>query len=190
MSRGRDSRRRLLDAAAEEFAAYGIAGARVDRISANAQVNKAQIYSFFGSKGGLFNAVFTQHATKIIDGVPMSAADLPGYAASLYDAYLAHPALVRLAAWARLELVPVGELVTDLASVTTRKLRSIATAQDRGQIDPSFDPVDVLALVTSMALTWSPASLSYTATEGDPDADHDRRRTALAEVVRRAFAPQ
>jgi AcrR family transcriptional regulator len=37
------TKRRLLDAARDEFAAYGIAGARVDRIAEAAQANKAQI---------------------------------------------------------------------------------------------------------------------------------------------------
>jgi AcrR family transcriptional regulator len=43
------TRQRLLDAAAEEFAARGIAGARVDRIAQAARSNKAQIYHYFGS---------------------------------------------------------------------------------------------------------------------------------------------
>ncbi len=53
------TRQRLLDAALEEFAEYGIAGAEVDRIAAVAGTNKAQIYHYFGSKDQLFDAVFT-----------------------------------------------------------------------------------------------------------------------------------
>jgi AcrR family transcriptional regulator len=51
------TRRRLLDAAAAEFARLGIAGARVDRIAEAARTNKAQIYHYFGSTDGLFVAV-------------------------------------------------------------------------------------------------------------------------------------
>ena len=50
------TRRRLLDAAAEEFAAFGIAGARVDRIAVAAASNKAQIYHYFGNKDKLYEA--------------------------------------------------------------------------------------------------------------------------------------
>lgn len=188
MGKGQDTRRRLLDAAVAEFAAYGIAGARVDRISANANANKAQLYAFFGSKDGLFDAVFAEHADHIVNAVPMSGADLSGYAVRLYDACLADSALVRLATWARLERVPVGDLVTDMEDETNRKLQSITDAQSRGQINASVDPADVLAIITTMALTWSPASLFHAATNDDPEADHARRRTALAETVRRAFA--
>jgi AcrR family transcriptional regulator len=42
--------RRIFNAAVVEFAAEGIAGARVDRIAANADSNKALIYSYFGNK--------------------------------------------------------------------------------------------------------------------------------------------
>ena len=52
------TQRRLLEAAAQEFAARGIAGARVDRIAEAARSNKAQIYHYFGSKDELFDAVF------------------------------------------------------------------------------------------------------------------------------------
>ena len=50
------TQRRLLEAAAQEFAARGIAGARVDRIAEVARSNKAQIYHYFGSKDDLYDA--------------------------------------------------------------------------------------------------------------------------------------
>jgi AcrR family transcriptional regulator len=186
---GQATRRRLLDAAAAEFAAYGIAGARVDRISANAKANKAQLYAYFGDKDRLFDTVFQEHADEIVNAVPMTGHDLPGYAVGIYDACLAKPNLVRLATWARLERVPTGELVTTMAEETEQKLTAIADAQRDGHIDPALAPADVLAMASMMALTWSPASLFYAATPADPEAGHQRRRRALAETVRRAFSP-
>ena len=56
------TRRRLIEAATSEFAEYGIAGARVDRIAADARSNKAQIYRYFKNKEGLFDAVMTELA--------------------------------------------------------------------------------------------------------------------------------
>lgn len=189
MKDGQATRRRLLDAAAAEFAAYGIAGARVDRISANAKANKAQLYAYFGDKDSLFDTVFQEHAGDIVNAVPMTARDLPGYAVGLYDACLTKPDLARLATWARLERVPRGELVTTMAEQTEQKLTAIADAQRDGHIDPALAPPDVLAMVSMMALTWSPASLFYAASPADPEADHQRRRETLAETVRRAFTP-
>lgn len=47
---------RLLDAAAEEFAAKGLAGARVDSIARTAGANKQLVYYYFDSKLGLWSA--------------------------------------------------------------------------------------------------------------------------------------
>jgi AcrR family transcriptional regulator len=187
MDKRQASRRRLLDAAAAEFAAHGIAGARVDRISADAKVSKAQMYAYFDSKEDLFDAVLTDQVEGILDAAPLTPEDLPGYAVRLYDAYLAHPRLVRLATWARLERTPAGHLFS--AADEVPKVQAISRAQDLGHIDPTLNAADVHSMVISMAMTWSPGSLTYTATTDDPVADHDRRRTSLATAVRHAFVP-
>jgi AcrR family transcriptional regulator len=186
---GEASRRRLLDAATVEFAAYGIAGARIDRISANANVNKAQIYKYYRSKDELFDAVFTEHLSMIVETVPVTGDDLPGYAVRLYDSYLVRPELVRLATWARLERTPTGDLYHFMPGHDAEKLRSITDAQAEGIVDPAIAPGEVLALVTAMSMAWSPASPMYTAHRDEPEAAHDARRTALARTVERAFAP-
>lgn len=49
-------RDRILSAAALEFAQHGFAGARVERISAAAGVNKQLLFHYFGSKRGLHRA--------------------------------------------------------------------------------------------------------------------------------------
>jgi AcrR family transcriptional regulator len=188
MTDGPDTRRRILDAATAEFAAYGIAGARVDRISANARANKARLYAYFGNKDGLFDHVFGALAEKIMTAVPLTPNDLPGYAARLFDSCLDTPDLVRLATWARLERVQSGEFAVELRADTEHKVGLIAEAQAKGVVNPNLDPGDVLSMVMAMALAWSPASLSYTATRSDPEADTDRRRHALMEMVRNAVS--
>lgn len=59
--RARDPARtqtRLLEAAATEFAAHGYAGARVARIARRARANQRMVYHYFGSKEGLYEAMF------------------------------------------------------------------------------------------------------------------------------------
>src|SRR5260370_40570220 len=96
------TRRRLRDAAAEEFAAFGIAGARVDRIAAAAESNKAQIYHYFGNKDGLFEAVFHDLVVTTLRDSPIDPTDLPEYAGRLFDGYQGRPHVQRLATWDRL----------------------------------------------------------------------------------------
>ena len=51
------TQRKILVAARQEFAKYGLAGARVDEIAAHAGVNKQLLYHYFGDKDSLFLAV-------------------------------------------------------------------------------------------------------------------------------------
>lgn len=51
------SRARILEAARNEFVAYGLSGARVDQIATHSGVNKNLIYHYFGSKDALYLAV-------------------------------------------------------------------------------------------------------------------------------------
>ncbi|MGO1412596.1 TetR family transcriptional regulator [Microbacterium sp.] len=188
MRDGERSRDRLLDAATTEFANYGIAGARVDRVASASQVNKAQMYGWYGSKDGLFDAVFARHLVRIIDRVPFTAEDLPGYAVALYDSYLTEPELVRLASWYRLERVPTGTLLSAHPGHSDAKFDAIAAAQADGRIVGGIRPDEVYALVISLAGTWSPISATFAASTEDPEPDHARRRAALREVVDRALA--
>ena len=188
-SGGEATRARILDAARAEFARHGIAGARVDRIAEQARANKAQLYAYFGSKDALFDTVFTAALHGIVDAVPIDGTDLPGYAVRLYDEYLAHPELIRLAAWSRLERNPTGPLTTDPMPRQGEKLADIAAAQATGHIDPAFDPFDVFVTVIALSMAWSPASTTFTASPADPGAEHRRRRDVLRTLVARAYPP-
>lgn len=185
-TRGIATRRRILDAAAAEFAQAGIAGARMDRITASADANKAQMYAYFGSKEGLFDAVLADRVDTSIDAVPFDADDLPGWAVRLYDQNLQHPELARLIAWTRLERRPTGRWFDSAQHET--KLTAIAAAQTAGRLRPA-DPADLMILLIGMASAWSPSSSVYTATAEEPDSDHDRRRALLHDSAARTVAP-
>jgi len=56
---------RILQAATEEFARYGLGGARVDRIAARAGANKRMLYYYYGNKEDLFLAVLEASYARI-----------------------------------------------------------------------------------------------------------------------------
>lgn len=186
-ARGEATRQRMLEAATAEFAEHGIAGARVDRIVAAAQSNKAQLYAYFGSKDDLFDTVFDASIERVLDVVPIGAGDLADWAVRLYDDYLERPDLIRLATWRRLERQPTGPLLDDAAGRHAAKLEAIATAQARGEV-VAGEPFDLMALVISMSMAWSPVSNVYAATSEEAASEHERRRTFLREAVRRVVA--
>jgi AcrR family transcriptional regulator len=178
------TRQRILDAATEEFAARGIAGARVDRIAEASGMSKPMLYAHFGAKDRLFDAVFAEHVIANGDRVPLTADDLPGYAVRLYDDYLADPALARLVMWKRLERDATGFLYPGLEDFQAGNVRAVAEAQQAGRIRAGLDPDDVFSLVIAAAASWAQISITAVATADEPDAVHARRRKALAAFVR------
>jgi AcrR family transcriptional regulator len=149
------TRRRLLDAAFAEFAAHGIAGARVDRIAAAAKANKAQIYHYFGSKDDLFDAVFDDLVSATIAESPLDPDDLPGYAAALFDRYEAQPGIQRLATYAQLERDAARPPHALRAAAGRDKLAKIKAAQDDGRITKAFAADELLALITTLAALYA-----------------------------------
>ncbi|MGW0564385.1 TetR/AcrR family transcriptional regulator [Streptomyces sp. NPDC003016] len=90
------TKRLLLEAARAEFAAYGIAGARVDRIAAKAGVNKERIYGYFGNKEKLFNVVLVDAMTELADKVRPGEGPVGEYVGRVFDFHRRDPALLRL----------------------------------------------------------------------------------------------
>jgi AcrR family transcriptional regulator len=178
------TRQRILDAATEEFAARGIAGARVDRIAEASGMSKPMLYAHFGAKDRLFDAVFAEHVIANGDRVPLTPDDLPGYAMRLYDDYLADPALARLVMWKRLERDATGFLYPGLEDFQAGNVRALAEAQEAGRIRADLDPEDVFSLLIATAASWAQISITRVATADEPDEVHARRREALAAYVR------
>jgi TetR/AcrR family transcriptional regulator len=104
-SRGQpeESRAAILQAAAREFAAHGIDGARTDAIAREARVNKALLYYYFKDKetlyGEVLNNVFEGLRTVISKALEL---DLPprqrvlAYAGAHFDYVATHPTYPRL----------------------------------------------------------------------------------------------
>src|ERR1700712_4068531 len=97
------TRRRILLAAAEEFAAGGLFGARVDQIARRAETNERMLYYYFGSKEQLFTAVLEHAFGALVD--TERSLDLDGIAPVeamtrlahfVWDYYRDHPELLRL----------------------------------------------------------------------------------------------
>jgi AcrR family transcriptional regulator len=100
-----DSRTRLLEAAAEEFARYGLKGTRVQAIVQRAGVNERMIYHHFGSKDGLYTAVvehLRRQAGASMATLLADTAGMPPYPAmrqvlaGMFDEFRLHPYLSAL----------------------------------------------------------------------------------------------
>ncbi|NRQ36810.1 TetR family transcriptional regulator [Nonomuraea sp. NN258] len=181
------TRAALLEAAREEFAAYGIAGARVDRIAERAGVNKERIYGHFGSKEKLFDAVITTALDDLTSQIALPGADPVDYVVRLSDYYREHPDLARLLMWEALNYRGQDLLPGQEARVERCARKRDSLAEGRGE-QPSADTARTLFLLTGLALF--PAMMPQLARImlGPDTDDHAAMRTQVAAFVRAALA--
>ncbi|GAA3992461.1 hypothetical protein GCM10022247_09510 [Allokutzneria multivorans] len=136
------SRRLLLSAAFDEFAAKGFAGARVHEIAAKAGVNKQLINYYFGGKEGLYRelqqAWLDREATFNTPAQP-----LPDLAVRYLRESLADPRGIRLMIWRGLDS---GDTPPDESPID-EDLAYLRDRQHDEELSPDLDPAAVLLLM-------------------------------------------
>ncbi|QNE18754.1 TetR/AcrR family transcriptional regulator [Kribbella qitaiheensis] len=182
MQRNADrTKARILEAATEEFAALGIAGARVNRIAEVAGCNKAMLYAYYGNKDGLFDAVFTASVEAYLEAVNFDAYDLPRYAGRVFDFFEEHPEHLRLAVWYRLER-PGSARLEAVLDVNANRLAELEKARRAGAFHSDFRLAELLSLVQAIATNWSSMTPEFTATA--PVSRARRRRAVVTAVAK------
>ena len=176
-------------AAAAEFVAHGVAGARVDRIAAAADANKRLIYDYFGDKNGLFDAVLDRFTEDAVGAVPIDVDDLPAYACRLFDYHSDNPDLLRLVTWARLEGRTTPSAQEQRRASYRRRAAAIEQARRNGAITTVFTGSQLLDLIESLAVGWTAAARGVLATPRQLKAERSAQRDAIREAVRRIVAP-
>ena len=146
-------RERLLETATREFAAKGLAGARVDAIARAARSNKQLVYYYFGNKIGLYNEVIGRIGPAVHDEL---FGDVEGDGTLTLAERVRRRARHawgptaqrwgRLLAWEALERGDRDILREEERYESWRhRKREIEAAQERGEVDPRFD-AELMAL--------------------------------------------
>jgi TetR/AcrR family transcriptional regulator len=177
------SRRLLIDAAKDEFAAKGYAGARVQDIADRAGVNKQLINYYFGGKEGLYCELGRQW---LREEASFNSPDLP--LDELLLVYLRHvlddPRGTRLEAWRGLTNDP-GDLPGP-PDLPPEDLSGIEARQADGELAADLDPATVMLLMH--ALVAAPVVLPNAVRRiygMDPESPEFRER--YAEGLRRVM---
>lgn len=91
--------------------------------------------------------------------------------------------------WGRLELAePADNTTSALQATIIGKLDQLRDAQRIGLLDPAWDPVDVLALINQIAMTWAgQPEIAAAAADQAVDSSIAARRAALVAAVERMF---
>ncbi|SEO52788.1 TetR family transcriptional regulator [Actinacidiphila rubida] len=150
------ARERILAAALAEFSRHGIAGARVDRIAKAARTSKERFYAYFASKEELYRHVSAQELAAVAEATRLDPADLPAYAGRIHDYFLDHPDHFRLMRWGQLELDTSGDGADDAVRQSVAgKVEQLRRAQQVGQLDTAWEPIDILMFVNQIAMAWA-----------------------------------
>ncbi|MFD0316033.1 TetR family transcriptional regulator [Streptomyces flavalbus] len=180
---------RIFQAAIDEFARHGIAGARIDRIASTARANKQLIYAYFGNKAELFTQVLDKCMIDLAVSVPVDPDDIEGWLDRLMDYHAAHPELLRLLFWEGLaygstELPDEDERQAHYA----RKVAALQDGQDRGVVSAAIPARDLLFLLIAMANWATVVPQMKRILVGADDTDGDRLRASIKEAARRITA--
>ncbi len=183
------TRAAIYEAAVQEFVNYGFAGARVERIARNANVDKKAIYFYFGDKRGLYEEVLDVELSSTDDDVPIDPRDMAGYVARLFDHQRSNPGHLRLIMWQALEFDGSEEFPGKEGGTAYCHQRPgpISEAQAQGTVDPTLDAAGAWLALTGMVDWVLGVSTMTRMTFGDDPERLDQQRAVLMECARRIF---
>ncbi|MBH0025010.1 TetR family transcriptional regulator [Salinibacterium sp. SWN248] len=188
--RGRETKQRVIEAAAAEFAEYGVAGARINRIAETAKASKERIYAWFGDKDALFDHVMQTGLDRLAHAVPIDA-DLVEYTVRLHNYFVNDQSAQRVTMWAWLhDAETLGSFSEGRVEGYKHKLEVIADAQQRGVVDSSWKPEELLALLLSVASNWERAPAELRSIGCPEFAGSEKARCdSVREAARRLVEP-
>ena len=126
-NKGRATRDRILDTAAELVFEHGVAGTTLDDVRGRAGVSKGQLYHYFADKDDLIHAVIDRTVQHVLDAQPRLA-DLSTWSAisSWFDDLVALQ-IERHAVGG----CPIGSLAGELAETDEHAREELANGYDR-----------------------------------------------------------
>jgi AcrR family transcriptional regulator len=152
----------ILAAARDEFAEFGLGGARVDRIAERAGLNKRLIYYYFEDKEKLFQAVLEQAYRDIREQeMQLHLLDMEPVAAVrrliefTWDYYLAHPEFLTLLNSANLHRARHLAESRRAKELNSPLIDTLAGVLERGRRDGTFrggvDPVQLYVSIAGLS---------------------------------------
>ena len=179
---GQATRKRILEAAFVEFAAVGLAGARVDRIAAAAGCNKSLIFVYFASKAALFETVVEKELERVDSAIGVCR-DVLQSAARLFDFAMEHPKSMRLLAWYGLETE--ADARPEQASFAYGHHPGLKSASSADRLANSVPSGFLLTAIVALSTAWSQGNLIGNLFARGVRDEPGNLRDAVLETVRR-----
>jgi len=147
---------RILKAAATEFAAKGISGARIDAIAARARTNKRMLYYYFGSKADLFREVLRRQLTARVTRAREAPGDRVERLVARPQTHAQDRAWVRLLQWEALETANGAPDDGERRRHYEEAVARVRAEQAAGDLPADLDAAQLV--LTEIALTLFPAA--------------------------------
>ena len=187
-------RQRILEAAKQEFAAYGLAGARVDRIAANADANKRMLYYHVGNKEDLYLEVLEGAYEKIRAEertLDLEHLDPPEAVARLIDFtwnyFLRNPeflALLNTENLVKAKHLKRSTKVKSMHSPFVEMIRTVVTrGVESGDFSVAVDPVQLYISIAGLCFFYLSNSATLSVIFGRDLLKKDARDVRLSHLV-------
>jgi len=174
----------ILAAARVEFAQYGLAGARIDRIARTAQASKERLYAHFTDKEALYREVLAADFASFFRAVTVQPEQVPDFVGDIYDLSRTQPEHLRMITWAQLEGFALDEPRTeDDQPVFGCAIATIEAAQASGHVDRAWQPAELLVLLFGIGMAWAHSPHPDSVTD-DPALIASRRAAAVEAATR------
>lgn len=188
------TKRRLREAALQEFAEHGLHGTTVERIAVRAKVNKERLYSYFGDKSALFLGILVEELDKVAEAVPVRVTrteDFGELAGRTFDYLREHPEVQRLLLWEG--LADSGAVAEEAGRrVHYRdKVAALEEAQRAGLLDDTISAHHLQFLLLAVANFWfaAPQIARMLAAGPVDEQEWESRRRAVVEAANRLVCP-
>ncbi|WP_066174550.1 TetR/AcrR family transcriptional regulator [Bacillus marinisedimentorum] len=148
------TRRKILDAAREEFFEKGYSGARIESVAKRAGLNKQLIYHYFKGKDHLINETIDDFATSLPSGNLILPANPVEIAEFRYNVNVEHLMdFLKFTAWEAVDNVPENSNGEERRKkVLQSYVEDMRSKQEMGLVPDELDPALITLMISSLTV--------------------------------------
>jgi TetR/AcrR family transcriptional regulator len=189
------SQERILDAAEQEFAAHGFAGARLREIAVGAGIQPALIHHYFADKHGLYEAVIRRAADqmstaswRVLETAKGVEDIVRGFIDVMVDFSVAHQKLLAIM---RSEVLSGAGVLVEIVREKTHTLLEavvdiVKNLQGAGELRDDVEPREMVRAGLSLVLypiVDAPVLEMLLPEDASHDSSSERRKRVIADLL-------
>jgi AcrR family transcriptional regulator len=195
----RDKRRRILEAAAKEFATYGYEGASLNRILEEAGISKGAAYYYFDDKADVYTTTLLHYLEELLEDMPFdisrfTAENFWAEAAALYRHQFRHYyerpwvfGIAKSGGPASMETLAEGPMAAAWESAQALLVQLVQRGHELGVVREDLPDDLLVALVIAIDVAHDRWLFAHWTEMSSADIDVAAQR--IADMLRRLLEP-